>query len=481
MTYKKLTNHPSPIELPLVQRVVAAGRSRSVDTYLVGGFLRDLLWKGRPRDAKDLDFAVVGATAISFAKQLADELSGHFVPLDPVFDTARVVFDDGSFLDFSGCVGGTIEADLQRRDFTVNALAFDASHPDCVLDVVGGLDDIEKRQIRAVSKSILEDDPLRIVRAFRFKAILEADIESQTLTWIKELNGALQSIACERINTEMFTLLNSPNAGAVIEEMGSVGVLEEIYPELRETRRVTPNQYHHLNLFDHSVEAVKELELSLTKVPDWVIESNSEMLSFGITRLAATKLAALLHDIGKPATWEINEDGRHTFYSHDNVGAEMAEVMAERMKWSKPVTKFIAKLIKMHLRPGALFHQGRPTPRAVHRFYRKSGADLPELMILAYGDLGATCGEGLPLESRLDLSDQYLHLLNGFKTFVDRKLDINRLLTGEDVMRILSVPPGKIIGEILEALSEAQAISEVLDRPSAEQFVIEYHAKKYSS
>ena len=113
----------------------------------------------------------------------------------------------------------------------------------------------------------------------------------------------------------------------------------------------------------------------------------------------------------------------------------MAEVMAERMKWSKPVTKFIAKLIKMHLRPGALFHQGRPTPRAVHRFYRKSGADLPELMILAYGDLGATCGEGLPLESRLDLSDQYLHLLNGFKTFVDRKLDVNRLLTGEDVMR----------------------------------------------
>lgn len=481
MTYKKLIDRESPLQLPLVQQVVAAGRNRSIETYLVGGYLRDLLWAGRKRDAKDLDFAVAGGTAIDFAKQMADELSGHYVPLDPLFDTARVVLEDGSFLDFTGCVGGTIEADLQRRDFTVNALAFDASHPDCILDVVGGLDDIQNRCIRAVSKSILEEDPLRIVRAFRFKAVLEADIDSQTLAWIAELAGALQPIASERINAEMFTLLNSANAGIVLKEMGSVGLLEDIYPELRETRRVTPNQYHHLNLFDHSVEAVRQLELSLGNMPEWVRESNQEELSFGINRLAAAKLAALLHDIGKPATWEINEDGRHTFYSHDNVGAEMAEVMAERMKWSKPVSRFIVKLIKMHLRPGALFHQGQPTPRAIHRFYRKAGVDLPELMILAYGDLGATCGEGLPEESRVLLSEQFFDLLNGFKTFVDRKLEQNRLLTGEDVMRILNLKPGRKIGEILEALSEAQGVCEVLDRPSAEQFVLEYHAKKYSS
>lgn len=481
MTYKKLIGRESPLQLPLVQQVVALGRSRSVETYLVGGYLRDLLWSGRKRAAKDLDFAVAGGTAMDFAKHLAEEMNGHFVPLDPVFDTARVVLEDGEFLDFSGCVGGTIEADLQRRDFTVNALAFDASHPDSVLDVVGGMEDIEKQSIRAVSRSILEEDPLRIVRAFRFKAILGANIESQTLSWIKELEGALKPIACERINAEMFNLLNSPNAGTVLVEMGSVGLLEEIYRELRETRRVTPNQYHHLNLFDHSVEAVRQLEMVLEEMPEWVTESNQELLSFGITRLAAAKLAALLHDIGKPATWEINEDGRHTFYSHDNVGADMAEGMAERMKWSKPVSRFIVKLIKMHLRPGALFHQGTPTPRAVHRFYRKAGVDLPELMILAYGDLGATCGEGLPEESRANLSGQFFDLLNGFRTFVDRRLEINRLLTGEDVMRILNVAPGRMIGEILEALSEAQGIAEVLDRPTAEQFVIEYHAKKYSS
>ncbi len=467
--------------MPLVQQVVAAARSRSTEAYLVGGFLRDLLWAGRKRNAKDLDFALAGETAINFAKQLADDLSGHFVPLDPVFDTARVVLSDGSFLDFAGCVGGTIESDLQRRDFTINALAFDANHPDCVLDVVGGLEDIEKRSIRAVARNILEDDPLRILRAFRFKAVLDATIERQTLQWIRELSGALEPVACERINTEMFTLLESSNAGNVLVEMGSVGLLEEIYPELKETRRVTPNDYHHLNLFDHSVEAVRQLELARDQMPDWVRESNSEVLSFGITKLSAAKLAALLHDIGKPATWEINEDGRHTFYSHDNVGAEMAEVMAERMKWSKPVSRFIVKLIKMHLRPGALFHNGAPTPRAVHRFYRKAESDLPELMILAYGDLGATCGEGLPEESRANIRAEFFNLLNGFQNFVDRNLEVNRLLTGEDVMRILNVKPSKLIGEILEALAEAQGVLEVQDRPTAEQFVIDYHAKKYSS
>jgi len=211
------------------------------------------------------------------------------------------------------------------------------------------------------------------------------------------------------------------------------------------------------------------------------LESASKPLSFGVSRMAATKLATLLHDIGKPDTWEINEEGRHTFYGHDALGAQMSEVTAERMKWSNTVAKFITKLIAWHLRPGQLFHQGTPTDKAVRRFYRRCGTDLPELMLLAYGDLGATRGDGLPEESRVHLDDCFANLLTGYTSFLEETKGKERLLDGKDVMSLLAIKPGPLVGEILDALDEAQDLKEVADRPAAERFVNEYYSKKYSS
>lgn len=484
MTYKKLSLKENPMHLPLVQKVVAQAHARNQSAYLVGGYVRDILWFGESRKtATDLDFAVAGTRALDFAKTFAEDNStheneAHYVVLDESFDTARVVFDDGAYLDFAGCIGGSIETDLRRRDFTVNALAFDAAKPEYVLDLFNATDDIEKRIIRAISKTGLSDDPLRLLRAFRFKATLNANIEPQTMEWIKELSSSIDTVAAERINAEMFILLNAEGAGEIINELGKTGLLESIYAELRETRRVTPNDYHHLNLFDHSVETVHQLEENLHRLPDWARESSNELLSHGVTKLAATKLAALLHDIGKPGTWEINEEGRHTFYGHDSKGADMAEFMGERLKWSKPVSRFISKLIQWHLRPGALFHQGFPTEKAIYRFYRKMGDDLPQLIALALGDLGATCGEGLPGPSRAVLADQMIDLLYGYRPFVEESAAKPRFLNGQDVMRLLNLEPGPMIGEILDALAEAQGLKQVLDRPTAERFVFEYMAKK---
>ena len=484
MTYKKLNLRENPMQLPLVQKVVAQARMSNQRAYLVGGYVRDILWfGGSKKGATDLDFAIAGIKALDFAKQFSEtnstaENEAHFVVLDEAFDTARVVFDDGAYVDFAGCVGGSIETDLRRRDFTVNALAFDADNPECILDLFEAVDDVEKRIIRAISKDSLSEDPLRLLRAFRFKATLNAQIETQTMEWIQELSPLISSVAVERINTEMFVLLNAPRAGEIVCELGKTGLLESIYVELKDTRRVTPNDYHHLNLFDHSVETVHQLEENLHRLPVWAREESDAQLSYGVTKLAATKLAALLHDIGKPGTWEINEEGRHTFYGHDSKGADMAEVMGERMKWAKPVSRFISKLIQWHLRPGQLFHQGQPTEKAIYRFYRKMGDDLPQLIALALGDLNSTCGEGLPEESRTVLANQMLDLLYGYKPFVEETTAKPCFLNGKDVMELAQVGPGPIIGEILEALAEAQGVREVVDRPSAERFVRDYVSKK---
>jgi len=483
------------MENPLVKQVLAHAANCSVSTYIVGGYVRDSivslgkssvsndLEKNIHIDTarkRDLDFAVAGGTAFNFAQVIATEMEGHFVCLDEDNDTARVVLDDGSILDFAGCVGGTIESDLKRRDFTVNALAWDHEHPDEVIDLAGGLQDLQAKIIRAVSRETFVEDPLRVLRTFRFAHQLKAEIEPTTLAWVKELVGGLSDVAPERINFELFESLSGPIAGQLTNQLADSGVLEEVFPELVECRRVTANSFHHLGLFEHSIITVSELDKRLPHLPFWMHESAAKELSSGVSRLAATRLACILHDIGKPGTWEITPEGRHTFVAHDKLGAQMTAVIAARMRWSRPVERLITRLVEFHLRPGQLFHQGPPTARAVNRFYRTVAEDVPELMMVAFADLGATRGAGLCGENREILESGLLSLMHGYQVFLDEIVTLKPLLGGNDIMQMLNIKSGPVIGEILKALEEARDLKEVVDRPQAEAFVHELYTQKYS-
>ena len=203
-------------------------------------------------------------------------------------------------------------------------------------------------------------------------------------------------------------------------------------------------------------------------------------LSGGITRLQAMKTACLLHDIGKPGTWEINEQGRHSFYGHDRLGAEMCETLAERLRWSRPVSRFVVNLVRWHLRPGQLFHQGPPTEKAILRFFRALKDDIPSLMVLAFGDLGATRGPGLEGPARDSLENNLIELLDRFPVFISGQGSMERLLDGNDIMLLLDIKAGPELGEILEALTEAQSLKEVRNRQQAEQFVRDHYQAKYS-
>ncbi len=471
----------NPLDDAVNQRVLALSQSCGVNLYIVGGYLRDALlgkFIGAVK-AKDIDYAVADGSAFAFAKRVADELHGHFVPLDESSDTARVVLtDENVSMDFAGCVGGSIEKDVLRRDFTINALVWNSSEPNVVTDLVGGVEDLKGPTIRAISEKTFVEDPLRVLRAYRFAASLKAKIEPETFAWVNKYAEGLKSVAVERINLELFTAL-SHSSSEIVMSMGEAGILEIIFPELIETRRVTTNSFHHLGLFEHSIETIPQLEKRLKLVPDWVLEGASQELSYGVTKLAATKVACILHDIGKPATWAINEDGRHTFYAHDVLGAEMCEKIAERMKWSRPVERFVTKLVKWHLRPGALFHQGPPTEKAVRRFYRSVGEDVPELMLLAFADFGATCGPGLLEENRIALEKNWIELLSNYSVYLNEDRQRTRLLDGNRVMKLLSIQAGPVIGEILSALDEAQEFKEVRDQAEAEAFVKNLYREKY--
>jgi putative nucleotidyltransferase with HDIG domain len=472
-----------PAEQPVNQAVLETARRHGVQAYLVGGYVRDSLMGLYSPDNKpdDFDYAISGGSAIEFARLLADKLHGHFVLLDEALDTARVVLDTGEMIDCAGCVGGTIESDVKRRDFSVNALVWNVEKPDEVMDLVRGLPDLQTKTIRAIDDKNFDDDPLRLLRAYRFAAAFGGTIDSATQSAIQARADALGRVAQERVSYELFLIMECAGSTSIVKDMGSSGLLEVIFPELSATRKVTPNAYHHLGLWDHSIEALAQAEGKLPDMPDWAHQSYCMELSKPLSRLGAAKIACLLHDIGKPETWVITPEGRHSFYGHDRLGADMAEGIAKRMRWSKPVERLIVRLIRWHLRPGQLFHQGPPTSRAIHRFYRTVGNDTPELMLLAFGDLGATCGPGLEEQIRKDLSRNLHELLDGYDVFRNSERSRVRLLDGNQIMQILDVKPGPILGECIQALEEAQALHEVSSHKEAMQFVREWYQQKYRS
>lgn len=470
----------NPQEVALNRQIVEFARSQGRRLFLVGGYIRDALI-GKLREgndfkpSRDFDYAIAGGDAFSFAKAVAPMVEGHFVPLDEANDTARVVLPDGTTLDFAGCVGGNIERDIRRRDFSINALFWDPERPKEINDLVGGTDDIKAGVVRAIDESAFLDDPLRILRAYRFAASLGFQIESQTAAWVARHNQKLAQVAPERINHELFIALAVSRIGPLLLDMGASGVLETIFPELAETRNVTGNTFHHLGLFEHSLETVIQAEETLAERSEWPATNLDEELSFGVTRLAALKLACLLHDIGKPKTWVITPEGKHTFIGHDRLGADMVVTIAERQKWSRPVERFIAKLVKWHLRPGQLFHQGEPTEKAVLRFYRNGGRELPELILLALGDLGATRGPAMQGGKNEALRSFLFELLEGFDVFRKESEQIPKLLDGNEIMQLLNLKPGPLVGELLTALSEAQEFKEVGNRADAERFITELY------
>jgi putative nucleotidyltransferase with HDIG domain len=471
--------------MPQARAVYQAAAENQAEIYLVGGAVRDLLLAPADKpfgagSVKDLDFAVVGPKAVALARSVADKLGGHYVLLDEAFDCARVVLDardednlSAMVLDFAGCQGKDIGADLERRDFTINAIAYDRKEG-LILDPTGGIGDLKKACIRMVSEANLVEDPLRVLRAYRFACLLGFEIEAETAQALGRTVSRLEGIARERINYELFTLLDCPDVGRFVHQMGELGLFETIFDELRDTRRVTANSYHHLPLFTHSLETIPQLEARLGEMPDWAQETLREEISPGITRLAATKIAAILHDIGKPETWQITEEGRHTFIGHDKVGANMIKDLSDRQKWPRAVSRLVERLVLWHLRPGALFHTGDPTPKALNRFYRMVGDELPALMLLSYGDLGATRGPGLTGPQRERLERNLIELLSGYAVFKEESRKMPKLLSGADVMRLCGIGPGPLIGQILNALGEAQSLKEVSNLSQAEAFALSF-------
>jgi len=489
----------SPLAFPPLLDAVRAAIPSNLDIYLVGGAVRDALLGRRTHD---LDF-ILAHDAIQLGRRVAKALKADFYPLDPERDTGRVIVanDDGTrtSLDFAAWRGADLEADLGGRDFTVNAIAYKLSD-NTIHDPLGGGVDLKEKRLRACSPSAFTDDPLRILRGVRLAADFGFHILPETRAAMKAAAGLLVETSPERLRDELFRILAGPRPAACLRALDLLEALEPVLPELAALKGVEQPAPHVHDVWEHTLAAVHHLEgilsvlaaehdaeqaadlfngllaLRIGRYRQEIAESLAAPLTSDHPLRGLLFFAALYHDVAKPQSRKKDEEGQMRFWDHDQQGAEMVVKRARRLALSNDELQRLETIVRNHMR--LLFHTNRlvgegkpPSPRAVYRFFRDTGPAGVDLCLLALADLRATYEQTLSQETWSACLDVVRTMLEAWYEKREQQLTPLPLVNGDDLMREFNLSPGKQIGELLEAVREAQATGEVSTREQALELV----------
>jgi len=452
----------------MIQVAAGVAQAHRCPLYLVGGFVRDFLLG---RESFDLDFAV-GADPLSFASEVAERLGARFVPLHIDPPTGRIVrWDDecpDATADFIG-FRGDLKEDALHRDFTCNALFVDAielaqkgTAP--VLDPIGGMHHLEARLLVLPNKRVLQEDPVRILRAFRLAATLGFQIPPETKTALTLSAPLLLNAAPERVTMEFAWTLQTSSAHEQLLSMDETGILTILLPELNKLKEIPAAGYHHLDAFNHTIEAVRMAEKAMR------CETEDEELNnllarvkevfnlrFGYKRYGSwvLKFATLLHDIAKPQTVTVDEEGDLHFYGHEKIGAEMAEQICERFKTSRRERETVVALVRSHMRPVGLAGARHLTDRALRRFWRNLGETVGVYCVaLSAADLMATRGPEMTQEQRERHYFVLKRLMETYFALQEAKERV-RLITGDEIMERYQIPSSPLVGKALRLVEDA--------------------------
>ncbi|MFC1993000.1 CCA tRNA nucleotidyltransferase [Chloroflexota bacterium] len=464
---------------------------QGIKSYLVGGFVRDALLG---RKTADIDIAVA-ADALEIALRIADAVGGRYVPLDEVNGVGRIVLAEGlPEFDFS-TIQDDIEQDLARRDFTIDAMAIvlqDIANqpldPSQLIDPFGGWNDLRRCVLRAVSETSFESDAVRLLRAVRLAAELDFDIDKGTETLIRRYSDLIAGVAGERVREEFLRILALSQVGQLVSYLDELGLLTAMIPEMGQTKGVEQPKEHFWEVFDHSIQTVAAVEF-LLRQGDWKYASEEILavvpwsaglaqhfdreVSHGSTRSSLLKLAALLHDIAKPQTKAIDENGRLRFLGHGPDGAAMAADILERLRFSAKEVKLVEIMVTHHLRPGQMSQNELPSRRAIYRYFRDTGEAGVDVLFLSLADHLATRGPNLNLANWQEHAQMVDYVLT--QHFQEESLVAPpKLVDGHDLLSIFGMNPGPEVGELLEVIHEAQAAGELRTREEVLSYIKHY-------
>ena len=457
-------------------------RGQNVEAYLVGGAVRDgLLGKA----TRDIDVAV-RADAHLVGRGMADRLGGHFVSLDETFDTTRVVVlaEGRKFSVDLASFDSSIDADLARRDFTIDAMAVslrDAlSGQWKLMDPHGGRVDAQNRTIRAVGSDVFRADPARMMRAVRLAASLKFSLDPDTAALIRRDAETVLSVSPERVREELLQTLAEEGARDSVRLLDELGLLSSVIPELDDARGVAQPKEHHWTVFDHMVESVGYAEQILGQGPademvmrllprfEGMEEHFADEVTDGHTRRTLLKLAVLLHDVAKPATKTIEPSGRMRFFGHADEGARIAGGILRRLRVGRRGVRLARSMIRHHMRPRQMAQEGAlPTRRAVARYFRDLGDAALDTLYLNMSDFLAARGPELTEGQMAEQSKVIERVLDIGLQSERAPQPVQQLVDGNDIMAEFGLDPGPLVGMLLSAVAEAEATGRLNTREEA--------------
>jgi len=465
------TAPPSPDE---VTRAACAALRPGEAGWLVGGCLRDELLGRRVRD---IDIALDGS-AEPLARALADRFGGAVFATSEVFGHWRVIVGD-LHIDVTPLRAGPpgappdaatravrLEADLRARDVTVDALARPLDG-DALVDPLSGIDDLAAGRLRLCSPTALADDPLRVMRLARLARTFDLVPDAAATEAAFRAAPGLSGVSGERVRDELSALLATHGASLALRDLAVWGALAEVLPELDRLRGVEQNPYHHLDVFEHTLEA-------LTYVCGVIVQLGGrshltppdEAGLPGVDPQVPVSWAVLLHDIGKPVVRTVDDRGRVIFWRHDEVGRRMVSGIGERLNLSRRFVEYLGTLVRQHLRLGFLVREQPLTRRALARYRRDVSPWVFESVVVSLCDRLATRGEKTSLTSVA----RHYRLARSVWSSVS-KAPVPQLLSGDDVMELLGLEPGPAVGQALDALEEEVEAGEVTDAREARAFL----------
>ncbi len=471
---------------PSLQQAHKALLTLAPDAVLVGGAVRDRLLQ---RPVRDLDYVVHG-NALAIGRKLADALGAAYYPLDKTRKIARIVWlqaNENLIIDISSLIGITLEEDIRRRDFTINAIAM---KPDGqIYDLLGGVDDLQQHLLRPCSADSLYNDPVRTLRAVRFLYTfsLKSAPGLEQLMWYAA--SRLRLVSPERLRDELLKIMALPQPHLALERLTDWRIADEILPELVALQDIAQPQPHVHDVYRHSLNTLGWLSrldrwLAGEDLPDDATGQRIQQhlqpyradlraylqvnLSAEHPRWLWLRFAALAHDWGKARAFREDEMGNIHFYRHEELGAELVADWMRNYRCAKTEQTFVRTLCSQHMRVMGLFiDEQKPSSRALFRFYRDLGEAAPAAILLFLADfLGARASQ-IDME---ELERALAHTQAFLQPFAqqDEKPPVPApLLNGNDIIACFDTLPGPIIGRLLRSLQEAQAAGEVEDRDQA--------------
>lgn len=464
-----------------------------IGVYIVGGCVRDFLMGNKP---EDFDIVVDGDT-VSVAEEIAARAGTRVIELGKPGKKIYRVQSETAIFDVSPLKGNTVTGDLTQRDFTVNAMAIDVCTRE-ITDPTGGCDDIKKKIVRMTSADIFRDDPIRLLRAFRITAGLGFTLDTGTMEEIRRNASAITAVAGERIREEWIRLLGMPDSVDALRHMSQAGLLAAIFPELAALKNCSQNEHHEFDVLEHTLAVYHRLETLLHQDKPRLSDHFSNIglagggKPPGPSRTTETdahagallKHAALLHDIGKPATRKTDAKENVHFYGHETAGFFMVRTISDRLRFSSRWKNYVSFLVRHHLRPLFLYiaqSKGRKKNLARTRFFLRTDPFSPDLILLFAADMmgkkkdpAGSCEPPEVMEfARAVLSDYF----DGFRP----KRQCSPPISGRDLMACFGLRPSPLIAEILEKVERQYLAGYITDKAEALSFAENYIRSKNRS